>query len=142
VLCITKYFYRRQKNKISATEHQSILNLKYVDGEKNFIFLKNYGSKTINFLLTASWIRSQTLLCTCLLPEGALEEKLLELGEETVEDIDLGASRVSDVAERTNDSLPFEMTYAVQKLGMHSEMLVAILLPLSCLKSDTSYKGF
>lgn len=81
-------------------------------------------------------------MCTCLLPEGALEERLLELGEDTVEeDVDLGVSLVSDVAERTNDSLPFETTYAVQKLGMHSEILVAVLLPLRFLKSDPFYKG-
>lgn len=43
---------------------------------------------------------------------------------------------MSDVAERTNDSLPFEITYAVQKLGMHSDILVAVLLPLSFLKSE------
>jgi hypothetical protein len=59
------------------------------------------------------------------------------LGEETVEeDMDRGVSAMSDVAERTNDSLPFEITYAVQKLGMHSDILVAVLLPLRFLKSE------
>ena len=78
-------------------------------------------------------------MCTCILPEGAQEERLLELGEETVEeDMDRGVSTTSDVADRTNESLPFEMTYAVQKLGMDSEILVAVLLPLSFLKSDAS----
>ena len=72
---------------------------------------------------------------TWVLPEGALE-RLLELGEETVEeDMVLGVSQASDVAERTNDSLPFETTYVVQKLGMHSEILVAVLLPLSFLQT-------
>ena len=60
-----------------------------------------------------------------MLPEGAQEERHLVLGEETVEeDMDRGVSAMSDVAERTNDSLPFEITYAVQKLGMHSDILV------------------
>jgi hypothetical protein len=78
-----------------------------------------------------------------MLPEGAQEERLLVLGEEIVEeDIDRGVSTLSDVAERTNDSLPFEITYAVQKLGMHSDILVAVLLPLSFLKSDACYKYF
>ena len=76
---------------------------------------------------------------SCTLPEGAQEERLLELGEETVEeDMDRGVSTTSDVADRTNESLPFEMTYAVQKLGMDSEILVAVLLPLSFLKSNAS----
>ena len=76
---------------------------------------------------------------SCTLPEGAQEERLLELGEETVEeDMDWGVSTTSDVADRTNESLPFEMTYAVQKLGMDSEILVAVLLPLSFLKSNAS----
>jgi hypothetical protein len=70
-----------------------------------------------------------------VLPECALEARLLELGEETVEeDIDLGVSHVSDVAECTNDSLPFEIMYAVQNLGMHSEILDAVLLTLGFLK--------
>jgi hypothetical protein len=60
---------------------------------------------------------------------------LLVLGEETVEeDIDLGVSQVSDVAVCTNDSLPFEMMYAVQNLGMHSEILDAVLLTLTFLE--------
>jgi len=71
--------------------------------------------------------------------EGAQEERLLELGEETVEeDMDRGVSTTSDVAERTNVSFPFEITYAVQKLGVDSEILVAVLLPLSFLKSNAS----
>ena len=78
-------------------------------------------------------------MCTCILPEGAQEERLLELGEETVEeDMDRGVSTTSDVAERTNVSFPFEITYAVQKLGVDSEILVAVLLPLSFLKSNAS----
>lgn len=52
--------------------------------------------------------------------------------------MDRGVSTTSDVAERTNDSFPFEITYAVQKLGMDSEILVAVLLPLSFLKSNAS----
>ena len=72
---------------------------------------------------------------TWVLPEGALE-RLLELGEEMVEeDMVLGIPQASDVAECTNDSLPFETTYALQKLGMHSEILVAVLLPLSFLQT-------
>ena len=62
-------------------------------------------------------------------------ERLLELNEETVEeDMVLGISQGSDVAECTNDSLPFETMYAVQKLGVHSEIFVAVLLPLSFLQ--------
>lgn len=68
---------------------------------------------------------------TCVLPEGTLDEKLLELGDETVEEeMDSGVPMASDVAECTDDSFPFETTYAVQKLGMHSQILVAVLLPL------------
>jgi hypothetical protein len=52
--------------------------------------------------------------------------------------MDWGVSTTSDVADRTNESLPFEITYAVQKLGMDSEIFVAVLLPLSFLKSDGS----
>ena len=72
---------------------------------------------------------------TWVLPEGALE-RLPELGEETVEeDMVLSIPQASDVAECTNDSLPFETTYAVQKLGMHSEIFVEVLLPLSFLQT-------
>ena len=60
---------------------------------------------------------------------AVIEKTLLNFNSQEV-------SAVSDVAERTNDSLPFEITYAVQKLGMHSYILVAVLLPLSFLKSD------
>ena len=60
---------------------------------------------------------------------AVIEKTLLNFNSQEV-------SAVSDVAERTNDSLPFEITYAVQKLGMHSDILVAVLLPLSFLKSD------
>ena len=61
-------------------------------------------------------------------------ERLPELGEEIVEeDMVLAVSQASGV-ECTNDSLPFETTYAVQKLGMHSEIFVEVLLPLSFLQ--------
>jgi hypothetical protein len=68
--------------------------------------------------------------------EGTLDEKLLELGDETVEEeMDSGVPMASDVAECTDDSFPFETTYAVQKLGMHSQILVAVLLPLFFLRN-------
>ena len=62
---------------------------------------------------------------------AVIEKTLLNFNSQEV-------SAVSDVAERTNDSLPFEITYAVQKLGVDSEILVAVLLPLSFLKSNAS----
>ena len=63
-------------------------------------------------------------------------ERLLELGEETVEeDMALGVLQASGVAECMNESLPFETAYVVHKLGMHLEIFVAVLLPLSFLQT-------
>jgi hypothetical protein len=99
--------------------------------------VQNDARKPFFFKIENQLLHINVDICPCMLPEGAQEERLLVLGEETVEeDMDRGVSAMSDVAERTNDSLPFEITYAVQKLGMHSDILVAVLLPLRFLKSE------
>jgi len=43
-------------------------------------------------------------------------------------------STAPDVDACTDDNFPLETTYSVQKVGMHSEILEDILLPLNFLK--------